>query len=338
MRKNDSTQVGWRDQIPVHPAADMFPMMGKDELLALGEDIQKHGLKSPIYVWKAAPREPRMLLDGRNRLEAMEMVDEPTIEDGAFFNTVWCEELHGYETKAQGVVDPWEFVLSVNLHRRHLTSEQKRELIANVLKERPELSNRRLGKLVGAHHTTVGTVRSELEGRGEISHVEKRLDAQGRQQPATKPESAPPRMSEEEFDRERARIERDFPAPHQVDLEEAIGEAKGADRQLPLFSAFVKQVADGIHKMLVTDRAAEKLAEMERALPHVDLEQDRQALRRIDFALAAVERIAGEWRMRLALPDTAREHEERKSEHRWLETATDEIPAFLKREPAAAAQ
>ena len=33
----------WRD-IPIHPAADLFPLMAPDELKALGEDIKKNGL------------------------------------------------------------------------------------------------------------------------------------------------------------------------------------------------------------------------------------------------------------------------------------------------------
>ena len=38
--------------------------------------------------------------------------------------------------------DPYAYVLSANVHRRHLTAEQKRELIAKVLKAQPEKSNR----------------------------------------------------------------------------------------------------------------------------------------------------------------------------------------------------
>ena len=35
-------------------------------------------------------------------------------------------------------IDPYDFVLTANLHRRHLTADQKRDLIVKVLKAKPE--------------------------------------------------------------------------------------------------------------------------------------------------------------------------------------------------------
>src|SRR4051812_12476897 len=66
----------WRDTVRVHPAADLFPMMSEDELRELGEDIKAHGLTTPIVIWGERDDEnPRaFLLDGRNRLDAMEAV------------------------------------------------------------------------------------------------------------------------------------------------------------------------------------------------------------------------------------------------------------------------
>ena len=63
----------WRDVLPVHPAADMFPLMERDELLALGQDIKKNGLKQWIVTWtEDFDGRNVYLLDGRNRLDAME--------------------------------------------------------------------------------------------------------------------------------------------------------------------------------------------------------------------------------------------------------------------------
>jgi hypothetical protein len=73
--------------------------------------------------------------------------------------------------------------------------------------------------------------------------------------------------------------------------------AKG--KPSPLFAAFAKEVADGIHKMLVSDNTSVRLSEMEKALPHVTMEEDHAALRRIDFALAEHSETTAKWRGRL---------------------------------------
>ena len=76
------------------------------------------------------------------------------------------------------------------------------------------------------------------------------------------------------------------------------GTAKG--KASPLFAAFVKEVSDSIHKMLVSDNVATRLSEMEKALPHVTMDEDRAALRRVDFALAEHVETSANWRGRLA--------------------------------------
>jgi ParB-like nuclease domain len=73
--------------------------------------------------------------------------------------------------------------------------------------------------------------------------------------------------------------------------------AKG--KASPLFAAFAKEVADSIDKMLVSDNTSVRLSEMVKALPHVALEEDHAALRRIDFALAEHGEMTAKWRSRL---------------------------------------
>jgi hypothetical protein len=48
-----SKPKSWRETLPIHPAADLFPMMTPDELKTLGEDIRKQGQRVAITVWKA---------------------------------------------------------------------------------------------------------------------------------------------------------------------------------------------------------------------------------------------------------------------------------------------
>jgi hypothetical protein len=78
----------------------------------------------------------------------------------------------------------------LNLHRRHLTPEKKRERIAALLKAMPQKSNRQIAEMAKTHHHAVGSVRTEMEGRGKISHVEIRTDTKGRKQPAKRPTHA----------------------------------------------------------------------------------------------------------------------------------------------------
>ena len=110
----------WRAQYKVHPAADVFPMMSDDELAALGEDIKANGLRSPITVIDA-PDGVRYLLDGRNRLEAMERAGLSTK------CLAWNPDEPEWEHAAA-------FVISANIRRRHLTKQQQADLIVDAVK------------------------------------------------------------------------------------------------------------------------------------------------------------------------------------------------------------
>jgi hypothetical protein len=170
----------WCDVLVLHPAAELLPLMSRDDLKALGEDIKKNELTSPIVIWSERGRddEPHYLLDGRNRLDAMELVGIPVLNEKGDL----CVPL----VKVSDL-DPYAYFLSANVHRRHLTGEQKRELIAKVLKAQPESSNRQIAELTNVSHHTVESVREGMEARGQIAHVETRQDSKGRQQPARKP-------------------------------------------------------------------------------------------------------------------------------------------------------
>ena len=156
--------------MPAHPVAGLFPLMPDDELRDLADDIKKDGLHEPILVYKG------MVVDGRNRLKACQLAGrEPKFEPA---HIGWKHD----EEKAL-----FDLVLSYNLHRRHLTPQQRRDVIGKVLKQDPGRSNRRVAEQTKTDHKTVASVRTELEGRGEIPHVEAREDSRGRAQPSRKP-------------------------------------------------------------------------------------------------------------------------------------------------------
>ncbi len=73
------TATSWRDVIPLYPAANLFPMLPRDALIALGENIKKNALWLGPVFWEADEGAPQQLLDGRNRLDAMEAVGLPVL-------------------------------------------------------------------------------------------------------------------------------------------------------------------------------------------------------------------------------------------------------------------
>jgi hypothetical protein len=174
------TKRSWRDVIPAHPAADLFPMMTRAELIALGEDIKANGLQTAPILWEAEKGAPYQLLDGRNRLDAMEAVGLPVIDT----NGRWLvQDIDRLCRRIRGD-DPYSMAVSVNIHRRHLTADQKRDLIAKLLKATPEKSNRRIAKAVGVSHPHVGKIRMEMETVGDVEIVSTSIDTKGRRQRA----------------------------------------------------------------------------------------------------------------------------------------------------------
>jgi hypothetical protein len=204
--------TSWRDVLQVHPAAELFPLMSPDELKALGEDIKANGMTSPsVVTFLEADGEP-WLVDGRNRLDALaamgfefttdgpEIIDIVTkdwkdklAENGEPMLSIReCGETHE-GTLYCAIDDPYAYVISANIHRRHLTTAQKGELLAALVKARSELSDRAIAKIAKVDHKTVGAKRKELEATGEIPQLEKRTGADGktRATPAEKPKTTP---------------------------------------------------------------------------------------------------------------------------------------------------
>ena len=99
-----------------HPIAQLFPLLEGEAFDALAADIGVTGLLEPIIEYEG------QILDGRNRYRACIQANrEPCFV-------------------SFGNGDPLTFVLSKNLHRRHL-NEAQRAMVAAKLATRPKGSN-----------------------------------------------------------------------------------------------------------------------------------------------------------------------------------------------------
>jgi hypothetical protein len=166
--------MAWRDHLKVHPACEMLPAMTPDELLGLSDDIRTNTLQERAKLIRDG--NGYALIDGRSRLDALEITGRIQVFTGNVPNNKFFEviDLEGR--------DPLTLVLSLNVHRRHLTAKQKRDLIAEVLKARSELSDKAIASTTKVTDKTVGAVRRKLEDGAEIPHHQSRVGRDGVQQ------------------------------------------------------------------------------------------------------------------------------------------------------------
>lgn len=96
-----------------HPLSELFPLMQGREFDELVADVKANGLREPIWTYDG------QILDGRNRWRACEAAE------------VAHRPMREYEGD-----DPVSFVVSLNLHRRHL-DESQRARVADKLASLP---------------------------------------------------------------------------------------------------------------------------------------------------------------------------------------------------------
>lgn len=124
-----------------HRLSEIFPLMEEDEFKALVLDIKFNGLREQITLFEGK------ILDGRNRYRAcIETNIEPV-----FWN------FDGDERSAE------RYVVSLNLHRRHLSKEDRTAVIKKIIESDPTISSRKLAKEIGVGKDTVRRARELLE-------------------------------------------------------------------------------------------------------------------------------------------------------------------------------
>ena len=96
-----------------HKIAEIFPLLQETELKSLAADIKMNGLKQKIILYN------REILDGRNRFRACELAGvEPEYETYEGDNAL-------------------AYVISLNLHRRHLNESQRAMVAAKLANMEP---------------------------------------------------------------------------------------------------------------------------------------------------------------------------------------------------------
>lgn len=131
----------------IHEAADIFPL-DESSIESLGADIKEHGLLCPIELIDGK------ILDGRRRFLACKSIGvKPDFVD----------------VKPD---DPVAYVLSLNLHRRHLSETQRAMVAARargifdaMAKERQIESASKAGKASGASRRGESNVQANLPER-----------------------------------------------------------------------------------------------------------------------------------------------------------------------------
>jgi hypothetical protein len=98
----------------IHPYANFIPPMGAEEYEALKADILQNGQRVPIIINNFKDGE---ILDGWHRYRA-------------------CQELDRVPLTAEwdGTGSPLKFIISMNLHRRHLTESQRAKIAVDMHK------------------------------------------------------------------------------------------------------------------------------------------------------------------------------------------------------------
>lgn len=144
-----------------------MPPLTAEELAQLEASVLANGIQVPVLV-----DEHDVPIDGHNRLA---LAQKHGIECPRIVRAGLTER------------EKIELSISLNIDRRHLTREQKRELIATSIAAAPELTDREHARRTGASPSTVGAVRAKLEGEGEVSKLDTRTDPRGYAQPAAKP-------------------------------------------------------------------------------------------------------------------------------------------------------
>ena len=113
-----------------HPLSSIFPLMEGAEFEELVADIKARGLREKIDLYEGK------IVDGRNRYRALQQLG--IVPDANYFRKAIYTHSIGGEIAPHEVNNDDRvraYVISKNIHRRHPTQDQKRDLIAKLVRQ-----------------------------------------------------------------------------------------------------------------------------------------------------------------------------------------------------------
>jgi hypothetical protein len=143
----------------------LLPPLSDDEYENLKDSIREKGVLVPVIF-----DERGNVIDGHHRLR---ICQELGITE---YPIITRENLSEQEKRSEARL--------LNIHRRHLSQQQRRDLIAQELQENPNRSNNAIAKRLGVSDMTVASVRNEL---GEEAQPDRIIGADGKQYPSKRP-------------------------------------------------------------------------------------------------------------------------------------------------------
>ena len=148
---------------PRYTSVVTLPPLPPDQFAALRDNIAVNGVLAPILVDSNGPR--RKIIDGNYRKAIAEELGYD------------CPELvhAGLDEEEKRTL-----ARALNLARRHFSTEEKRAVVADQLRETPAWSLRRTAKMLGVDHKTVASVRDEMHARGEIPQFDRTVGLDGK--------------------------------------------------------------------------------------------------------------------------------------------------------------
>jgi ParB-like chromosome segregation protein Spo0J len=132
-------------ELSAHQLSTLFDPMEGEKLDILGADIKANRLREPIWLFEDK------ILDGNSRYRACIKIAYPLKET----------DFRQFDPKTQG--DPLAFIVSANLHRRHLTESQRAAIAAKLVTSKvginqyngASVTNKRAAELLGVSEATV---------------------------------------------------------------------------------------------------------------------------------------------------------------------------------------